>query len=299
MRPSASKSSEPIALSPASPRVSVRSDTRAPSPLLNIASIPPCSSSGCAVVCMTLAIVCSLRSFCQVPLAPRSCGSGSAAATSAAEATAVTSVVNRRVKARYDTVPAVLDLITAGEAFDDYVFHGLARPPRLGEEIRTDRLLRSPGGGAVITAIAASRLGLQCGMFGGVSRQAVRLLRREGVRVRNLRRDGEPAPITVAMSTPEDRAFVTFNGMNGRLPGRLRQAIRGVRARHVHFAFGPPQCRPWRAVVRSLRRRGIGTSWDFGWYPRLQADPHFWSLATMVDYLFVNRDEAIAYAPRA
>jgi ribokinase len=196
-------------------------------------------------------------------------------------------------------VPAVLDLITAGEAFDDYVFHGLAQLPRLGEEIRTDRLLRSPGGGAVITAIAASRLGLQCGMFGGVSNEALRLLRDEGVRVRNLRRDGELAPMTVAISTPRDRAFVTFNGMNGRLPGRLRQAMGNVRARHVHFAFGPPSCRPWRRVVRTLRRKGIGTSWDFGWYPRLQADPHFWSLATLVDYLFVNRDEAIAYAPGA
>src|SRR6185312_15307904 len=164
-------SSGPIALSPASPRVSVRSDTRAPSPRLNIAKTPPCSSSGCAVVCMTLAIVRSFSSFCHVPVAPRSCGSGSAAVTSAADAIAVTSVVNRRNTAPYDTVPAVFDLITAGEAFDDYVFHGLAELPRLGEEIRTDRLLRSPGGGAVITAIAASRLGLRCGMFGGVSRE--------------------------------------------------------------------------------------------------------------------------------
>ena len=47
-------------------------------------------------------------------------------------------------------LPPVLDLITAGEAFDDFVFHGLARLPRAGEEIKTDRLARSPGGGAVI-----------------------------------------------------------------------------------------------------------------------------------------------------
>jgi sugar/nucleoside kinase (ribokinase family) len=196
-------------------------------------------------------------------------------------------------------VPFVLDLIAAGEAFDDYVFHGLAQLPRLGEEIRTDRLLRSPGGGAVITAIAASRLGLRCGMLGGLSTDAARLLRNEGIRVRNLRRAGEPAPITVAISTPRDRTFVTFNGMNGRLPGRLRRAIAGMRARHVHFALAPAACRPWRAVVRSLRRNGVGTSWDFGWYPTLPTDPHFWSLATSVDYLFVNRAEAVAYAPGA
>jgi ribokinase len=196
----------------------------------------------------------------------------------------------------YDTVPAVLDLVTAGEAFDDVVFHGLAEVPRLGEEIRTDRLLRSPGGGAVITAIAASRLGLHCGAFGGFSSDAARVLRNEGVRVRNLRRRGEAAPMSVAISTPQDRAFVTFTGMNDRLPGRLRRALARVRARHVHLAFCPRSCRPWRTVVDSLRRNGIGTSWDFGWNPALRDDPQFWTLATSVDCLFVNRDEALAYS---
>jgi len=196
----------------------------------------------------------------------------------------------------YDTVPAVLDLVTAGEAFDDVVFHGLAALPRLGEEIRTDRLLRSPGGGAVITAIAASRLGLQCAALGGFSGEAARVLRDEGVRVRNLRRQGEAAPMTVAISTPRDRAFVTFTGMNDRLPGRLRRGLARVRARHVHLAFCPRSCRPWQTIVESLRRRGIGTSWDFGWNPAIRGDPQFAALATSVDYLFVNRDEALAYS---
>jgi len=193
-------------------------------------------------------------------------------------------------------VPAVLDLVTAGEAFDDVVFHGLAALPRLGEEIRTDRLLRSPGGGAVITAIAASRLGLQCAALGGFSGEAARVLRDEGVRVRNLRRQGEAAPMTVAISTPRDRAFVTFTGMNDRLPGRLRRGLARVRARHVHLAFCPRSCRPWQTIVESLRRRGIGTSWDFGWNPAIRGDPQFAALATSVDYLFVNRDEALAYS---
>jgi len=193
-------------------------------------------------------------------------------------------------------VPAVLDLVTAGEAFDDVVFHGLAALPRLGEEIRTDRLVRSPGGGAVITAIAASRLGLQCAALGGFSGEAARILRDEGVRVRNLRRQGEAAPMTVAISTPRDRAFVTFTGMNDRLPGRLRRGLARVRARHVHLAFCPRSCRPWQTIVESLRRRGIGTSWDFGWNPAIRGDPQFAALATSVDYLFVNRDEALAYS---
>ena len=44
------------------------------------------------------------------------------------------------------------DLVTAGDAFDDYVFAGLPRLPRAGEELKTPTLVRAPGGGAVITA---------------------------------------------------------------------------------------------------------------------------------------------------
>ena len=190
----------------------------------------------------------------------------------------------------------MLDLVTAGEAFDDFVFHGLARLPRHGEEIKTDRFVRSPGGGALIAAVAASRLGLRCGMLGGLSPEGERLLRDEGVYVRNLKRRGEPSAISIALSTKRDRAFVTFNGMHRRLPARIRAALARVRARHVHLAFYPQTCRPWAAVVRSLRVKGIASSWDFGWSPGLRRDPHFWELATAVDYLFVNRDEALAYA---
>src|SRR5688500_5613521 len=61
-----------MALSPDSPRVSVSSDTRAPRPRLSTASTPPCSSSGCAVVCITLAVVRSFRSRCHAAATPDS-----------------------------------------------------------------------------------------------------------------------------------------------------------------------------------------------------------------------------------
>ena len=49
-------------------------------------------------------------------------------------------------------------------------------------------------------------------------------------------------------------------------------------------------------MVESLRRRGITSSWDFGWNPGLARDPHFRALAVSVDYLFLNRDEALMYS---
>ena len=193
-------------------------------------------------------------------------------------------------------LPRVLDLMIAGEGFDDFVFYGLDALPVDGQELKTSNFSRSPGGGAVITSIAAARLDIRCGVVTAVSADAARMLRNERVRLQNVLRSGEPAAITVALSTRRDRSFVTFNGVNDRLPPRIRRALGTVRARHVHLALNPSPCRPWLTVLASLRRRGISTSWDFGWNPDAARDPGFWRLAAALDYVFLNRDEALSYA---
>src|SRR5262249_28958298 len=155
------------------------------------------------------------------------------------------------------------------------VFYGLDRLPANGEELKTRAFSRSPGGGAVITAIAGARLGLRTAVISAVSDDGIGMLGAEGVSVRNLRQRDEPAAITVALSTRRDRRFLTFNGVNDSLPDRIRRLLPRVRARHVHLAFYPRPCRPWIAVLGYLRRRGVTSSWDFGWNPRLVHDPQF------------------------
>ena len=191
-----------------------------------------------------------------------------------------------------------VDLVTVGEAFEDLVFLGLARLPRPGEEIKTDRFLQTPGGGAVITAVAASRLGTCCRIVSGLGEGAAALLRHEGVEVHNLRREHEPHAITAALSTRRDRSFVTFNGVNDRLEPRFGAAVRREHARHLHFAFYPRDCRRWERAVVAARRRGISTSWDFGWNEGLVRDPGFPGLVAALDYVFVNELEAPFYARR-
>ena len=51
----------------------------------------------------------------------------------------------------------VLDLVTAGEAFDDFIFFDLDALPQPGHELKTNAFVRTVGGGAVITAVAAAR----------------------------------------------------------------------------------------------------------------------------------------------
>jgi sugar/nucleoside kinase (ribokinase family) len=189
-----------------------------------------------------------------------------------------------------------VDLFTIGEAFEDIIFVDLPRLPGPGEEVKTSRFLRTIGGGAVITAVAAARLGLRCGVLSGLSQEAAARLRAEKITVRNLRRAGEPHAVSAALSTRTDRSFVTFNGINDVLEARLLPAIHSVRAGHVHFALYPHDCRPWLGILARLRSRGVSASWDFGWNEGLLQDPAFPELMRSLDYLFLNEMEAVLYS---
>ncbi len=195
-------------------------------------------------------------------------------------------------------IAPVVELVTAGESFDDLLFYGLQRMPDAGQELRTASFARSPGGGAIITAVAASRLGIRCAVMSALSPESARLLRAERVAIRNLRRAGEATALTVALSTRRDRRFITFEGINRALPARIRSFLPRTPARHVHFAFVPRPCRPWIASIDRLKRRGVTTSWDFGWDDGLARDPDCLSMAGAVDFVFVNRAETLLYARR-
>ena len=78
---------------------------------------------------------------------------------------------------------STIDLACVGESFEDLIFAGLTRLPRLGEELRTKFFVRTYGGGATITAVAAARLGVSTRIVSGLSDGAVARLRAEGVQI--------------------------------------------------------------------------------------------------------------------
>jgi sugar/nucleoside kinase (ribokinase family) len=105
------------------------------------------------------------------------------------------------------------DLIVATPAFLDLTFVGLDALPALGEERFAGDLVRSPGGGA-ITAVAATRLGLDTALVAplgdDVPGEYVRSeLEQEGVRVSGPRTSKTPQ--TLVMPCGEDRAMVTVD----------------------------------------------------------------------------------------
>ena len=188
-------------------------------------------------------------------------------------------------------------LLCAGEAFEDLIFVGLDRLPELGEEIKTDQFTSTIGGGALITAVQAARLGMRTQLISALSDGAVARLKQERVTVTNLRKPKEPHAITAALSTKSDRAFVTYNGVNSKLEARLARALsKPIRSVvHVHLSFYPHDCAQWRAIVDRLRRRGVTTSWDFGWNEPLTNDRGLIDLIDALDFVFVNEHEARLY----
>lgn len=191
---------------------------------------------------------------------------------------------------------AIPTLLTAGEAFEDLVFVGLERLPAPGEEIKTDRFHATIGGGAVITAVAARRLGIRTAIVSALSPAAVTRLRLEQVRVHNLKRAGEAHAISAALSTSTDRSFVTFNGVNAVLEPRLLRALATPTATHLHLALCPSDLSAWTRLVKRLRRTGVTVSWDFGWSEALAEREELPALMDALDVVFLNELEAPLYA---
>jgi sugar/nucleoside kinase (ribokinase family) len=185
-----------------------------------------------------------------------------------------------------------LELLTVGDTFQDLIFSGLPRLPRAGEELRTGSFTSTVGGGAVITAAAAARLGITAGVVSALSREGASIVRQYRVRVVNVRRAAEAHAVTVALSTTRERSFVTYDGVNAKLQSRLSAAIANRRALHVHLAFSPQRCSHWAAIVLRLRARGTTTSLDVGWDPSLPRRRGFARLMRSVDFVFMNRVEA-------
>ena len=195
-------------------------------------------------------------------------------------------------------------MICAGEAFEDLIFVGLERLPELGEEIKTDRFMATIGGGAVITSVKAARLGMRTQLISALSDAAVTRLKKERVAVTNLRKKHEPHAITAALSTGNDRAFVTFNGVNSKLeaapdgprvyPAKLEGAASEC-GRIFTFVSTRMIVAHWTRSVSTLRARGITTSWDFGWNEPLTNDRGLTDLIDALDFVFVNEHEARLY----
>src|SRR5690349_14044108 len=108
------------------------------------------------------------------------------------------------------------DIIIPGHYFCDLIFTGLDHFPALGTEIFGRGVAVTTGGGALNTSIALRRLGVNVGWAGMLgndffSQYVDNELQKEGLSDALLTRLDSPlSRVTVALSYPDDRAFVTY-----------------------------------------------------------------------------------------
>ncbi len=192
------------------------------------------------------------------------------------------------------TAPAhEFDVAVVGQTFCDLVFEGAPLTFAPGTESYASNLVLSAGGAAT-RAVAAARLGAHTALvselgsdeFGGIVRS--RLQREEHLSL-DWVEEAPSTPVTVALTSAEDRAFLTWDA--GRTsPAFDAPRMPGARYVHVGMAEGIP------AAALELRASGTRVVGGVGWDESGEwSEAHLDALSD-VDVFCPNADEAMAYA---
>ncbi len=195
------------------------------------------------------------------------------------------------------------DILCIGDVNVDLILAGVTRLPDFGEEVLAEAMGMHLGGCTANVATFAARLGLQSALRARVGEDdfgtfVLEGLNSNGVSTAHIIRDGSlRTGLTVSISGPRDRAFVTYLGTIDSLTGADVSDELLLKARHVHIGsyFLQSKLRP--AIVDiCLRARelGITTSLDTGYDPSQKWDSGVREAIRAVDYFLPNEVEAAA-----
>jgi ribokinase len=192
-----------------------------------------------------------------------------------------------------------LDVLTVGDLFVELVMSGFKSWPQPGEEQFAEQFYREVGGGAAITACGLAKLGAKVGIFGSVGEEdgqwMLERLATLGVATSMIHLNRkEPTAFTVSVSSPSERAYLTYMGANRELPRILQKGAPAGElsiARHIHLACAPD---PSEAVIlfETLAGKGCSLSVDIGWHPDWLSDARCREALGHVDIFFPNEREA-------
>lgn len=194
------------------------------------------------------------------------------------------------------------DVLAIGDVNIDLVL-GLEALPQFGQEVVADSLSQHLGGCTANFACYCARLGLRTALLARVGRDAygdflLDELQQFGVSTEYVLRDVErPTGITVALSGPTDRAFVTHLGTIDSLTGADATDALLAQAEWVHVGsfFLQRKLRP--AVPDLLRRAqalGSRTSLDTGYDPEGQWNGDLPAALAHVSVFLPNEVEGMA-----
>jgi hypothetical protein len=188
------------------------------------------------------------------------------------------------------------DVLIPGNYFCDIIFTGMPQFPALGTEIYTTGLTVTVGG-VMNTVIALRRLGVGVGWVGQVgddffSQFVLAEAQREGLDTSLIQRVPHALQrLTVALSYPHDRAFVTYVDPAPTSVEMLAAAAENVRFRHAHFT-GLQLDPQTPGLLRRLRQRGISISMDCQHRPVSVDEPLVQEVLGLLDIFMPNRAEA-------
>lgn len=188
------------------------------------------------------------------------------------------------------------DILIPCHYFCDLIFSGIPGMPELGAEIYTDDLTVVPGG-VMNTVAALQRLGVNVGWLGTLgndffSRFVAEAARSEGVPLDLIDFVERPLrQVTVALSYPTDRAFVTYVDPVPDLIAMTETALATVTFRHLHFMELrtderiPP-------LLEACRARGITVSMDCQHHGETLQQPAVRAVLRQLDIFLPNATEA-------
>ena len=167
-------------------------------------------------------------------------------------------------------------ILVAGEINPDLILQGYHSFPELGKEVLVDDFVMALGSASAICAMGLARLGRPVGFAGKVGVDpwgdyCLQTMAAAGIDVSRVIRD--PAlktGVTVSISSPRDRALVSFVGAMAALDGEdLSDAVLGdFQHLHVSSYFLQDRLRATLPdVLRRAHRAGLTTSLDPGFDP--------------------------------
>jgi len=163
-----------------------------------------------------------------------------------------------------------------GELNVDFIVSGADARPEPGKEKLVERCELTLGSSSAITACRLAQLGLDVRFVSvvGDDRFGAYCIERLGdfsVDASRVRVDpSDRTGVTVSLSTPEDRALLTFMGTIPKLTPEAIPADWEDEADHIHFGsfyLQKGMLSAWRELFERARSRGVTTSFDLGWDP--------------------------------
>ena len=192
-------------------------------------------------------------------------------------------------------------ILAFGDLNVDLILSGMAEPPKFGGEVLADKLGMHAGGSTANCAMCCAQLGMPTAMVCNVGDDSfgeflITEMERAGVATERIRRHAAlRTGITVSLSMPDDRAFVTHLGTIDSLAAADATPELLAAGRHLHVGgyYLQAKLRPeLRKVFEAAHEAGCTTSLDTGFDPEETWDGGLLDVLSVTDVFLPNETEA-------